>query len=84
IQTPLSLLVLPGSSKADNIHKADLDHLQVQLVFLPVDSQTLPLTGGLALAEMFDDLPLYCTDLFGWLKLSTDGQQLWLNAQYSP
>jgi len=82
-QTPLSLLVLPGNTKADNIHQADLNHLQVQLVFLPVDAQTLPLSGGLALAELFDDLPLYRTDLFGWLKLSTDGQQLWFNAQYS-
>ena len=82
-QTPLSLLVLPGNTKADNIHQADLNHLQVQLVFLPVDAQTLPLSGGLALAELFDDLPLYRTDLFGWLKLSTDAQQLWFNAHYS-
>ena len=84
IQIPLNLLVLPGNSKADNIHQVDLNHLQVQLVFLPVDAQTLPLPGGLALAELFNDLPLYRSDLFGWLKLSTDGQQLWLNAQHNP
>ncbi len=76
------VMILPGSS---SLEEADLfAGSSPQLVLLSVNENSLPLDGDLPLAGVFSGVPLLRTDQAGSIRLSTDGEQLWIDADRQP
>jgi competence protein ComEC len=77
----VSALLLAGNGKAALNPLGWIDNLQPQITLLSVAAQD---TNGLPSQETLDALQGYTllrTDLNGWVELTTDGKQVWVEAE---
>jgi competence protein ComEC len=73
------LWILPGDLKEGEVSSPVSSSLLV--AWLAIDPDSLPLSGDPASGETLNGVPTLRSDQTGWLRLTTDGQQVWLSSQ---
>jgi competence protein ComEC len=74
-----NLWILPGDLKEGALPSTVPPSLL--LTWLTIDPDSLPISGDPAISEHLYGVPTLRSDQAGWLRLATDGQQVWLSAQ---
>ncbi len=70
----------------DNLSTEDLPLTQIidwvpSAILLPLEQSDLPLSGEHELLRFFEGYPLLNTLDHGWIRISTDGEKLWVTAE---
>jgi len=73
-----NLWILPGNLKGSNIPTVTSSPL---VAWLAIDPDSLPLSGDPAILGSLQGIIPLRSDQAGWLRLTTDGQQVWLSSQ---
>jgi hypothetical protein len=51
------------------------------VVWLAIDPDSLPISGDPEIIDRLNGVPNLRSDQGGWMRLATDGQQVWLSSQ---
>jgi len=79
--TPPQALLLPDDLKAETLPIDLLKIWSPQVLLLPLEEADLPLQGEYELFSLLVDYPVLHTLEYDWVRVSTDGQQLWVNGR---
>ena len=74
-------LLLPDDLEAANLPRKRMSEWTPALVLLPLDEADMPLEGELPLVGLLADYPLVTTLAHGWVRVSTDGQEMWVRGE---
>ncbi len=73
-----SLILLPDSLKAEDLPMELITAWQPSVILLPLPESDLPLHGDHPLVELLSGYPLVDTFSHGWVRVKTDGEQIWV------
>ncbi len=78
VPAPPDLVLLPDGLKAEDLPLDDLTAWQPAVILLPLAESDLPLHGEHPLVERLSGFPLVDTFSHGWVRVKTDGSQIWV------
>lgn len=76
------MILLPDNLKSEDLPLDRVAAWQPAVILLPLDEADLPLHGDHPLRSLLQGYPLLDTNTHGWLRVSTDGETLWVNGEY--
>lgn len=79
--TPPDILVLPNNAASQGLPLEQLTLWAPNVILLPQVSANLPLDGIDPVLEILRDYPVLSTLEHGWVRISTDGQGIWVHAE---
>ena len=78
---PPSVLVLPDGLGVDALPMEQVTLWAPRVILLPLAAADLPLVGEHPLIDRLAGYPLVTTWSHGWVRVSTDGNRLWVHAE---
>jgi competence protein ComEC len=78
---PPKVVSLPKSSPSQALPLGQITLWGPAVILLPQDPTNLPLDGVHPVLELLKDYPLLSTLDHGWVRVSTDGEQMWVRAE---
>jgi len=75
------VLLLPDSVSADEIPLWKVSLWAPSLILLPLEESDLPLLGEHALMTLLEGYPVVSTVDYGWVRISSDGEFIWVNGE---
>jgi hypothetical protein len=82
VPTTPDVILLPDNLKAEDLPQDLIAAWQPAVLLLPLDDADLPLHGDHPLQACLEGYPLVTTVEHGWIRVSTDGETLWVNGEY--
>ena len=82
--SPPSILYLPNRIHSQIFPIDQITQWQPIVILLPQNPANLPLDGLDPVLELLGDYPILGTHDHGWVRISTDGQQVWVRAEKQP
>lgn len=76
------MVLLPDSLAVEELPLEQVNIWQPAVLLLPLAETDLPLQGEHPLLSLLAGYPLLNTYEHGWIKVSTDGETLWVNGEY--
>ncbi len=76
------ILLLPDNISVQSLLLDTIQNWAPSVILLPLDDSDLPLQGEHALLALLKDYPVASTIDHGWVRISTDGHQLWAQGEY--
>lgn len=76
------VVLLPDNLKVEDLPQDLIAAWQPAVLLLPLDEADLPLHGGHPLQMGLEGYPLVTTVDHGWIRVSTEGETLWVNGEY--
>lgn len=78
---PPDVLILPNGIAAEEVPLMQLNLWAPSVVLLPLQPADLPLTGEHPVLSLLDGYPVLNSQVHGWVRVSTDGNHLWVHAE---
>ena len=75
------IVYLPGRIYSQPLPLDQITQWAPAVILLPQDPANLPLDGLDPVLELMRDYPIIGTSNHGWVRISTDGQQIWVRAE---
>jgi hypothetical protein len=75
------LVLLEDGVKAENISLEKLTGWSPAVILIPLEESDLPLLGEHELLSLLADYPIVTTLDHSWVRVSTDGEQLWITGK---
>ena len=76
------VVLLPDGLDGDDIPLPTVNAWQPAVILLPLAEADLPLHGDHPVISLLEGYPLLTTTDHGWVRVSTDGETLWVNGEY--
>ena len=76
------VVLLPDGLEADEIPLPAINAWQPAVLLLPLAEADLPLHGDHPVISLLEGYPLLPTTGYGWVRVNTDGETLWVNGEY--
>jgi hypothetical protein len=76
------LVLLPEGLEANDIPLPTVNAWQPAAILLPLAEADLPLHGDHPVISLLEGYPLLTTSDHGWVRVSTDGETLWVNGEH--
>jgi hypothetical protein len=76
------LVLLPDVLSVEDFPLGQITAWQPSVILLPLAEADLPLHGEHPAVSLLTGYPVLDTDTHGWLRVSTDGEKLWVNGEY--
>jgi len=76
-----SIILLPDDLDADELPMAAINQWSPSAILVPLAEADLPLTGEHALLTLFEGYPIVTTLDYRWIRVSTDGEQIWVSGE---
>jgi competence protein ComEC len=75
------VLLLPDDISSENLPLPTINAWSSSVILLPLKASELPLQGTHELVTLLDGYPLLNSLDYGWVRVSTDGSQVWVEAE---
>jgi len=75
------VVLLPDNFSTEDLPLAQIIDWVPSAILLPLDQSDLPLSGEHELLSHFEGYPLLHTLDQGWIRVSTDGEKLWVSGE---
>jgi competence protein ComEC len=75
------VVLLPDNLSTEDLPLAQIIDWSPSAILLPLGSSDLPLSGEHELLCLFEGYPLLNTLNQGWIRVSTDGEKLWVSGE---
>jgi len=79
---PPDVILLPDGLKAESLPLPTVNLWAPSVILLPMAESDLPLHGDHELVTQLDGYPLVSSLDHGWVRVSTDGERLWVNSEW--
>ncbi len=76
------VVLLPDDLDAEDFPLGQLTVWQPAVILLPLAESDLPLRGEHPVLSLLTGYPIFDTYEHGWLRVSSDGEKLWVNGEY--
>lgn len=77
-----TLLLLPGKASDMSFILEQLNRRPPAVILLPMPASEISLVGEHPLLTLLSDYPLVSTHNAGWVRVSTDSEQIWISTQH--
>jgi hypothetical protein len=75
------VLILPDGLAAHDLHLDQVNLWAPAVILLPLAPVDLPLAGEHPVVEQLAGYPVLSSQTHGWVRVSTNGHQVWVRAQ---